>query len=139
MMKKIIKFLIPVFVFLTLVMPVLSLAATDSLVHCGITDKEILAAHPDYGKDCDFYGMMELINTVMKFILFNMVIPIGAIMFAYAGFLLITAGGEIAHARTKAKSIFINTVYGLALASAAWLIVRTLLKILGYKGDWIGF
>jgi hypothetical protein len=60
-------------------------------------------------------------------------------MFAYAGFLLVTAGGEAAGARTKAKSIFTNAVFGLVLAVAAWLIVNTILSILGYTGDWIGF
>ena len=60
-------------------------------------------------------------------------------MFAYAGFLLVTAGGEAAGARTKAKSIFTNAVIGLLLAVAAFLIVRTILSILGYSGSWLGF
>ena len=66
-----------------------------------------------------------------------MALPIAAIMIAYAGFLLITAaGGE---QKTKAKNIFFNAVIGLVIAAAAWLIIRTLLLIVGYEGDWIGF
>jgi hypothetical protein len=68
-----------------------------------------------------------------------MVIPIAAIMFAYAGFLMVTAGGEAAHARTKAKSIFTNAVIGLIIAVACWLIIKTILSILGFNGSWIGF
>ena len=82
---------------------------------------------------------MELINKVIKFILFNLAVPIAAIMFAYAGFLMVTAGGEAASARTRAKNIFINTLFGLIIAAGAWLIISTILSILGYEGSWIGF
>ena len=64
--------------------------------------------------------------------------PIAAIMFTYAGFLLITAGGETASARTKAKNILLHTIGGLVVAVAAWLIIHTILSILGYSGSWIG-
>ena len=111
-----------------LLTPALSLAA--GLVPCGTT------ANP---KPCDFNQLMNLVNTVIKFILYDMVIPIAAIMFAYAGFLMVTAGQETSGARTKAKSIFTNAVIGLIFAVAAFLIVRTILSILGYQGSWIGF
>jgi len=128
-MSKTKKFIISncafMIVFLMLLVPVFSFAA-GGLVTCD-------------GADCDFNALMELVNEVIRFILFNMVVPIAAIMFAYAGFLLVTAGGETAGARTKAKTIFTNAVIGLVLAVASWLIIRTILSILGYKGDWIGF
>ena len=87
---------------------------------------------------CDFNKFMELINKVISFILFYLAVPVAAVMFAYAGFLLVTAGESVAEARTKAREIFLNTLYGLVLAAGAWLIVRTLLHILGYNGAWIG-
>ena len=128
-MQKTKKFLIHnsafLIVFMLLSMPAVSLAA--GLVPC------------ETGATCDFNALMNMVNTVIKFVLFNMAIPIAAVMFAYAGFLLITAGGEAAGARTKAKSIFTTAVFGLVIAVAAFLIVRTVLSILGYKGDWIGF
>jgi hypothetical protein len=125
-MHKIKKFLIFISIFLMFIVPSLSLAA--ELVPCDNTTTP-----------CDFNQLMNLVNTVIHFILFDMAIPIAAIMFAYAGFLLITAGGETAGARTKAKSIFWNAVWGLVIAAAAWLIIRTVLSILGYSGAWIGF
>ena len=67
-----------------------------------------------------------------------MVVPITAIMFFYAGFLMITGGGESASSRTKAKKIFTNAVIGLVVAVGAWVIVHTLLSILGYDASWIG-
>jgi hypothetical protein len=140
-MQKIKKILISASIVLMVVVPGISLAqgAPDSgLVHCGITDKAVLAAHKDYANPCDFNSLMDLVNTVINFILFKMVVPIAAIMFAYAGYLLVTAGGETAGARTKAKSIFTNAIVGLIIAVAAWLIVSTILAILGYNGTWIG-
>jgi len=59
-------------------------------------------------------------------------------MFFYAGLKMVTSGGS-AEARGKAKSIFTNAVLGLAIAVGAWLIIRTILSILGYQGAWIGF
>ncbi len=111
--------IISLLVFLVLIMPVLSFAA--GLVPCDGTP-----ANP-----CGFNQFIALINNVIKYILL-LVIPICAIMFAYAGFLLVTSGGE-ASARTKAKSIFTNALIGLVIAFAAWLIIKLILTILGYK------
>lgn len=108
--------------FLVFLLPVISSA--EPLVTCY--------------EDCGWNELMDLVNTVINFILLKMVLPLSAIMFAYAGFLLVTAGGETAHARTKAKEIFLNTVIGLAVAVAAWLIISTILAILGWDGSWIG-
>lgn len=131
-MKNMKKILIFLSIFLLLIFPAFSLAV--GLVPCSNTPDASGIVQP-----CDFNALMTLINTVIHFILFDMVIPIAAIMFAYAGFLMVTAGGEAAGARTKAKSIFTNAVLGLIFAVAAWLIVRTILLILGYQGSWIGF
>ena len=89
-------------------------------------------------KPCDFNAFMDLINKVIRFILFSLAIPIAAVMFAYAGFLMVTSGGST-EAKGRAKNIFSNAVYGLVIAATAWLIVRTILSILGYDGAWIGF
>jgi len=124
------KILISLSIFLMLIMPAFSLAADTPLVPCGTE------ANP---APCDFNALMALVNTVIHFILFYMAIPIAAIMSAYAGFLMVTAGGETAGARTKAKSIFTNALIGLIIAAAAWLIIKLILSILGYEGAWIGF
>ncbi len=85
---------------------------------------------------CNFDSLLTLVNNFVHFILFYMAVPISAIMFAYAGFMLMTAGGE-AGKRTKAKGIFMNVAIGLALVAGAWLIIHTLLDILGYKQSWV--
>ena len=83
--------------------------------------------------------LMTLVNNIVTFALVYLTVPIAAVMFAYAGFLMVTGGEEIASAKTKAKNIFLNTVIGLVLALAAWLIIKLVLQTLGWEGEWIGF
>ena len=45
-------------------------------------------------------------------------------------FLMIFSGGESGK-RTKAKGIFWNVALGLILAAAAWIIIHTILGIVG--------
>jgi hypothetical protein len=122
------KILINLAVFTVLILPAVSLGAdAPSLVPCG---------RAGGGAACDWNGLMALINGIINFVLFKLAIPVAAIMFAYAGFLMVTAGGG--EGKTKAKEIFGNAVFGLLMAAAAWLIISTVLSILGYDGAWIG-
>ena len=105
-----------------LLIPVISVAA-EPLVPCLTTGKP---------GDCDLKALMQPVDNVIQFILIYMAVPIAAIMFAFAGFKLVTSGGS-SEARTKAKSIFFNAALGLALAAGAWIIIKTLLTIVGYK------
>lgn len=148
-MKKTTKFLIFILLFGILFSPLLSLAAdSGSLVPCGTEryapgekikingvdiDASGMVKNP-----CGFGDIMKMINKVIHFILFDMVVPIAAIMFAYAGFLLLTSGGETSK-RQKAKKIFINVAIGFIIAVAAWLIVEFILKLLGYNTTWNWF
>lgn len=148
-MKKITKLTIifSLIAFITFA-PTLSFAQSG-LIPCG-TEKKPLAMSPD-GKTqtggeivnpCKFEHIFELINKVVNFALFQLALPIAAVMFAYAGFLMIFSGGESGK-RTKAKGIFWNVALGLILAAAAWIIIHTILGIVGYNtGDgfnWFGF
>lgn len=110
-------------------MPALSFAYKlgDPIIPCGTTVNT---------KSCDFTAVMDLINNVIGFILVGMVIPIAAIMFFYAGFKMVTSPGST-ESKTQAKNIFTNAVIGLVVAAGAWLIIRTILSILGYDGAWI--
>lgn len=133
-MTKITKILIPIFIFLILIAPALSFAqqlnppGPNGLVPCDNS-----ASNP-----CGFAQLMTLVNNVINFILYGMVIPIAAILFAFAGFELVTSGGST-EKRGTAKKVFTNVVIGLVIAMACWLIVKLVLTILGYQGAWIGF
>jgi hypothetical protein len=81
---------------------------------------------------CDFPALVKLVERVINFILYALAIPIAAIMFTYAGFKLVASGGS-SEARTSARKIFTNAVIGLVMVAAAWLIIKTLLVIVGFK------
>lgn len=120
-MQKIKKFII---VSMFLITPVFAFA---DLIPCNGTTT-----------DCNFNAFITLINNVINFIFKGMAIPIAAVMFFYAGFLMVTSAGS-SESKTKAKNIFSNAVIGLAIAAGAWIIIKTILTVLGYKGGLMGF
>jgi hypothetical protein len=140
--KIIILFL---FVMMLVFIPVFSNAQSSKpLVPCGVE------THPANTEDangidisyqvinpCGFDHIFELINNIVNFLLFTLALPLAAILFAYAGFLFMFSGMQ-PEQRTKAKKIFGNVAFGFILAVAAWVIVHTILTILGYNGAWIG-
>lgn len=157
-MKKFIKSTIILFLIIfTLFTPSFSFAQTEpvsengGLVPCGAEKYDLETSTDSTGKvtqtgggikvPCTFDHILILINNIVNFLLFVIAIPIAAVMFCYAGFLMIFSGGE-ASARTKAKGIFWNVFFGLIIAVAAWVIIHTLLGIIGAKtGDgwnWFG-
>jgi hypothetical protein len=154
--KNLAKFFIFLSFFAIFLFPIISLADDPAdnggLVPCGVGRSEVvITKDPATGKDIEtggeilnpcetngFVYLMKMINTVINFVLFKMALPIAAIMFAYAGFLLVTSGGETSK-RSKAKSIFVNVAIGLVIAVAAWLIINTILSIVGFHGEWVGF
>ncbi len=72
---------------------------------------------------CDFNDLMRLGQTIIDFLIFKIAAPIAALMFAYAGFLYITAGGNEGQVG-KAHGIFMNVAVGFVIALAAWLLVN---------------
>jgi hypothetical protein len=155
-MKNITKFLFLFSLLLILVFPLSSLAEPSNLIPCG-TEKypdgtfkndngDIVYQKTDGYRDvsrevsnpCVFEDLLRMINKVINFVLVYLVAPIAAILFAYAGFMLITSGGEVGK-KKKALSVFWNVGLGLVIAVASWLIISTILSLVGFDGSWIGF
>ena len=88
--------------------------------------------------NCGFADFIELLNRIVKFIMFDLAVPIAAIMFAYAGFELMTSQGETSK-REKAKKIFTNVAIGLILVVSSFIIIQTILSIVGYDKTWNWF
>jgi len=153
MYKNFLKSFLSIILTLTIFIPPVSFADTindasnssfSGLIPCGVekftaqTTINNVVYEAGQTKPCGWNDLISLINKVLNFILFKLAIPIGAIMFCYAGFLLITSGGDT-EARGTAKKIALGVVKGLVFAAAAWLIVHLILDTLGYDGSWIGF
>jgi hypothetical protein len=86
---------------------------------------------------CDFEKLLQLVNRVINFFIFVIALPIITLVFIYAGFLLITSGGNPSK-KDDAKSIIGKAVTGLIVMLAAWLLIKTVLVVLGYSGPLIG-
>ena len=84
---------------------------------------------PCTGLDCNYDKIIELIDRAWKFV-FIMIIPIAAIAFAYAGFLLMFQGAS-PEKRKLARNIFIKVFIGIAVVLSAFLLVKTILVTLG--------
>lgn len=88
-----------------------------------------------YTTACNFKMLGVLINNVITFLLVVFATPLAAIIFAYAGFLLIFSGAN-EHNKGKAKGMITNVLVGYVIALAAWLIIHTILTSLGFPTSW---
>jgi len=109
-----IKSLFTIIILFLLLVPVATLFA-DGIVPCG-----------GAGEDpCDFNYALILVNNIINFLLYTFAVPVATVMFAYAGWLFLSAAGDSGQV-TRAKSITWSVVVGLVIALAAWLIVNTI-------------
>ena len=83
------------------------------------------------GTPCGLNQLVQLVNNIINFIIVDLAGPIFAIVIAYAGFLLITSGGNSEKAN-KAKGALLNALKGFLLVLVAWLIVKTILNAVGF-------
>ncbi|MCA9352712.1 hypothetical protein KC901_00850 [Patescibacteria group bacterium] len=99
--------------------------------------KEGIVTDCGYGRMCGFTDAIRLITRVVEYI-FILVIPIAAIVFAYAGFLYLTSGGDPGK-RSAARRAMTNVVIGIVIVMAAWLVVRTIVISLGVdpEASWL--
>lgn len=91
---------------------------------------------PCDGADCTVCSLATLAQNIINTGVFLFVF-FAAIMFAFAGFLMLTDAGNPGQ-HNKAKEIFVGVTKGLVILLVAWLIVDTLMKsLLGSSfGPW---
>lgn len=82
--------------------------------------------------NCDFSSVIQLLNNLQNFFFTNLLLPIFVIMIMYLGYSYLTAGGNPSQ-HAKFASMAKHMVTGLLLILCAWLIVHTLLLMLGYS------
>jgi len=98
-----------------------------NLVFAGIHTGPIVPCGGTGQLDCNLCHLWELGSNIINFISFNLAIPAASFLFVIAGIFFLISGGDqdkIARART----IFTNTVIGLAIIFCSWLLIDTLLK-----------
>ncbi len=101
--------------------PLLSYAA--GLVPCGGHDEPA----------CQTCYVVQLINGVIAWLVMILG-TVAAIIIVYAGFKLVTSGGN-RHAKEEAKSLITNLIIGYVIVLAGWLLVDTGMKMLLIDGE----
>ena len=122
----------PFFIFSTILVFalfsfVLVANAQGSLIPCGGTGQPA----------CTFDHLITLVQRVINFLIVDIAIPLSMVLFAWAGFLYMTAQGDPGKIKTG-HTIFISVIWGLVIALAAWLIVNTITTALltpGFKSQ----
>lgn len=84
------------------------------------------------GTNCDFCDLAAMINGVINW-LFGFLTIVAVIIFAVAGFRLVTSAGNT-EAATWAKQRFAYVFIGLLIMLASWLIIDTVLRGLTGQG-----
>lgn len=106
------------------------LAGTLGLVPCGdetYPPGEILNGKPVGGtvsNPCNFTHVLALINNITNFFIITGA-AVSALAFGYAGFLMMTAAGEMGKIE-EAKAIFGKVLIGVLFMLSAWLIVTAI-------------
>jgi hypothetical protein len=79
-------------------------------------------------------AVITVINNIISFLLTLVIVFVAPIMIAYSGFLFVVnpvSSGGIA----KAKSILLNTIIGIVIAFAGWMIVDAIMAVLYHPTD----
>lgn len=114
------KFLVTILVVGFVFIPSLALALSlsDPLVQCGDVPS----------KPCGFKELIELINRIIDWLIL-ITVPIATLLFAWAGGLYLTSGGNSGQVE-KATTIFKNVFWGIIITLAAFLIVKLIVNTL---------
>jgi len=82
---------------------------------------------------CDFNYFIQLIQNVIQFLMFTVAMPLAAVLFAWAGIMMLTAGGSEDKIK-QAKEIFWWVFVGILIALSAWLVVNAITSALLKSG-----
>lgn len=145
MKQKFLNLLILIFVFSFLIFPLVVLAAEYlPLVPCGLKAQPSSGGIPNwnYVRPCTRCDAFKLAENVIDFILKGVIPPVAAVLFVYAG-LMILLGGAMPKRIEHGKTVFKNTFIGLLIILASWLIVNTFIQSFGPEqvkgGSWFSF
>jgi FtsH-binding integral membrane protein len=94
-------------------------ACPTGLVPCGTSDCP-----------CTFCNIFALIDNILDFVIFNILLPVAALILIIGGFFLLIAGGN-PEQFNRAKSILTAAVIGLVIIFVAFIFIGTFLKYIG--------
>ncbi len=121
MILRQVKVLATISVFVMMLLPLYATAA-------GIPTQIVPSQYNcDQEGGCDsICAIVVLAQNVLNFGIF-MAVVISAFLFAYAGWNMLTSGGN-AEVYAKGKRVFSNVLIGLIIILAGWIVIDTLMK-----------
>lgn len=133
-MNKLFLFFIIIFLIL---FPFTSQA---SLVPCGRQENDNSTPWNET-KPCTICHFWLLGSNIINFITWDLGIPVAVLLFLAAGIVLLVSGDN-EERRNLGKKIFRNTVIGLIIIFASWLLIDSFLKTIAkndFSGAWNQF
>lgn len=128
------KIFITLFIAALFAIPFFSFAShAGGLVPCGAGE----SGHVP----CTTCHAFQLVHNVIQFGFLFILLPATAIAFLIGGVLMLTAGGNETQV-TRAKSILWNTIIGILIVFASWVIVNTIINTIAsnqFSGRWYEF
>ena len=79
--------------------------------------------------DCGFPQLIQLIQNIINFLMFDVAAPLAAVVFAWAGILMLTAAVNPEKIK-QATEIFRWVIIGVIVALSGWLIVSMIMGAL---------
>ena len=76
-----------------------------------------------------------MLNNIYNFIVKIIAAPLAVIALTIGGILMLISAGN-PNLMGLGKKIFYAAIIGLALVFCSWVIINTILTILGYTGTW---
>lgn len=89
---------------------------------------------PCKGTECTFCHFFQLISNIVRFITWDLAMPIAVLMFMYGGIIFLTAGGSEDKVK-QGKGIITQTLVGLVIVFIAWILVNTVVTILATQTE----
>ena len=118
-MKKILIFF---FVLALILTPV-------AVIQAGVFDTIVPCGREGTSEQCGWSDIVKLGQNILNFLIAFSVV-IATLMFTYAGFLYLTAGGSPDKLK-KANGIFVNVGVGFVFVLGAFLIVKLIMDTFG--------
>lgn len=103
-----------------LIMPMMVYGA--GLIPCGdIKNADGVITNP-----CGFYDLIKLANSIIKFLMYDIAIPLATLGFMYVGANFILNQNKEG-ARSEAKESFLNMAKGFGMILGAYVLIKTVL------------
>lgn len=99
------------------------------IVPCGLNDDYKDTTAYDERCPCSICHLYLLTGNLINFVIYNIAIPLAALMFLVAGVYFIFSGGSEERIKT-ARTIFQNTVIALLIVFCSWIVLTELFSYL---------